>query len=352
MAEPFVEGTFFGRPFLNQYVEILHEDLNIKIDSLFNTARIKITYYIKADKDGIKIPFLFYASELKDDFEIFIDSQPLKLLDIPYSYINPDSTKFDDFSYFFKDMSFDNKRKWVLIEESPNSGFNITLDDFLYFETDIPKGEHQITASYIANKWIDSWDWVNEYSFRYALSPAKYWKAFGTLDISIDATDYKNELTTNIGEPTEGNLDKIAIWKFDTLPTEILKVIYKPQIDKRAKTLIKIRPDRIAYIVGILLLIMHLILMYQFRRFRLTKRFSWIVIVGSIVFPLLFFLTWTESYTLIDNLIGEHANRQHGYVGLVILLYPIVLPVYWVIMWLIDRWIKSVQSKNALQQKI
>lgn len=349
MSEPVDRGTILSRPFVNQYVDIVHEDLRIKIDSSFTTARFEITYQIHALKDGIKIPFLFYASDLKDDFIISIDNKQIDLLEIPDHYILPDSNKFSDFSYFFSIQSFDKNKKWVLIEDSPFGGFYVNLHDLLYFETDISKGKHTISASYTADRWRDQWEWVNEYSFRYALSPAKYWKSFGKLTITLDASDYNHKLTTNIGQPTTGDIDNIATWKLDTLPTEILKIIYKPEIDSRAEILIKIRPDRLAYMVGVLLLLIHLILIYQFRRYRLKSRFSWIVFVGSILFPLLFFLTWIESYTLIDNLIGEQATRQHGYIVLVIILYPVAMPVYWLIMWQFDRWVKRKRKKNAMQ---
>ena len=354
MSEPVDRGTIFGRPFVSEYVDIIHEDLDIKIDSLFNTAKFEITYHISASKDGISIPFLFYAADLKDDFMVFIDNEPIKLMDIPDNLTIPDSTKFKDFSYFFSTESFDNykNKKWVLLEDSPDGGFYLNLNDFLYFETNISKGEHQIKASYIAEKWRDGWDWVNEYSFRYALSPAKYWKSFGTLTISLDATDYKNKLTTNIGKPTKGQLDKIAIWELDTLPTEILKIVFKPEINSKATALIKIRPERLAYMVGIVLLIIHLFLIYFYRRMKPQKRFSWIVIAGSIIFPFIFFVSWSEFYTLIDNIIGEYASREHGYTGLQIILYPIVMPIYWAIMWLMDKWIKRKRNKNALQHTI
>jgi hypothetical protein len=346
MSEPVDRGTILSRPFVNEFVDIIHEDLRIKVDSIFNTARFEITYLIRASKDGIKIPFLFYAAGLRDDFKIYIDNKQIKLSEVPDKYNVPDSTKFSDFSYFFSWESFNNDKKLVLLEDSPSGGFYLSLNDFLYFETDISKGEHKITASYIADKWQDGWGWVNEYSFRYALSPAKYWKSFGSLTITIDATEHTNRLTTNIGEPTRGDIDKIAIWEFDTIPTEILKIIYKPEISEKAQTLIKIRPDRLAFMVGIVMLIIHLILIFAYRRTKPNKRFSWIVISGSIIFPLIFFYSWSEFYTVIDNVIGEHASREHGYAGLEIILYPIVMPIYWVIMWLIDRFIKRHRIKT------
>jgi hypothetical protein len=53
------------------------------------------------------------------------------------------------------------------------------------------------------------------------------------------------------------------------------------------------------------------------------------------------------SYELIDYSIGEEAGNYHGYTFLVIILYPLLLPIYWVIMWLADKTIKG-RINNAL----
>lgn len=176
--------------------------------------------------------------------------------------------------------------------------------------------------------------------------PAKYWKSFGTLTITLDKTDNDYELTTNIGSPIKCEINKISTWEFDTIPAEILEIIYKPKVNSKAETLIKIRPDRLTYIFGIFLIILHILMVFQYRIKRLQKRFSWIVIIGSLIFPLVFLLSRPLFYTLIDNMIGEHASRLHGYVGLELLFYPMLMPLYWVIMWQIDKYLKRKRTKT------
>ncbi|MDX2362728.1 MAG: hypothetical protein QNK23_18100 [Crocinitomicaceae bacterium] len=341
MANPVLSGTLGGRPFVNQYVDVVHEDLFIKIDDKFEFAQFNVRYHINSSRDGIQIPFLFYASAYLDSFIVKIDGVEVKVKDIPYDFEVQEGAKFKDFSYFFENSDYNES---VVLEESPKQGFYISLDDMIYFETDISEGSHIIEVSYRATKWTDTWDWINEYSFRYALSPAKYWKSFGTLTIEVNATNFNKPLTTNLGVPNSGSIDSIAIWKFDSIPVEVLQINFKPEVDQTADTMMKIGPSGLSYITGAILAVIHLLLLIWYRRRNPLKKYSIVVIVGSVLIPLIFLITWMNYYDFIDSIIGEHASRRHGYTFFVIALYPIILPIYWVIYWLID---KRVKNKNT-----
>lgn len=348
MANPLIEGTLGGRPFVSEYVDVIHEDLFIKIDKDFEYASFNVKYHINSSKNGFQIPFLFYASEYSDSFSVKVDGIEVDINDIPYDFKVSENTKFKDFSYFFESPS-DNDYSSDLSEDSPSGGFNITLHNMIYFETDIPKGKHVIEVNYRAIKWTDTWEWVNDYSFRYALSPAKYWKSFGTLNIKVDATNLGEELTSNLGPPKDGELKSIAEWEFDKLPTEILQINFTPKISKTAQTLINITPRGLAYITGGILAILHLLIVIWYRKKNQLKRFSLAVIVGSILIPLIFLISWMNYYNVIDFFIGEHAGGSHGYTFFVMLLYPVIMPIYWLIYWFIDKRVKKIY---ALQQGV
>ena len=275
-----------------------------------------------------------------------IDGKEVDINKVIYDYHFPEHSKLKDFSYFFE-KSPDSNFSPVIIEESPNTGFHVNLNDMIYFETDISKGQHLIEVSYRATKWTDRSGWVTKYSFRYALSPAKYWKSFGTLNIKIDATDFDKEITTNLGQPKKGDMNNISEWEFNKLPTEILQISYTPKISKTAQTLINIGPEKLAYISGGILAILHLILVIWYRKKYQFKRFSIVVIIGSLVIPLLFLLLWIYYYDVIDSFIGEHAGRTHGYIFFILFFYPIIMPVYWLIYWLIDKLIKKKYKRQA-----
>ena len=81
----------------------------------------------------------------------------------------------------------------------------------------------------------------------------------------------------------------------------------------------------------------HLFFVLRYRRKFINKKYSPVVIAGSLVIPFLILLSYVYSYYVIDNIIGEEAGRHHGYVFLVIIFYPLLLAFYWTILWLIDR---------------
>lgn len=344
MANPMLEGTLGTRPYLALNVDVIHEDLNITLDKDFEIARFEIAYHIKALDSGIAIPFLFYASDYLDEFEVLLDGKPVEVFDIPYSQDIQLGSKFNSFAYFFDDQHSSEPR--FDLDMSSNGSYHLSLGDMLYFESDISIGEHIISVSYNASVWIDRSDWVKTHSFRYALSPAKYWRSFGTLDVNLNARANNMELTSNLGPPTSGEIDSIARWHFDELPTEVLEIIHKPKISSTAETLINIEPRGIAIIVGIILVIIHLIWVVWYRKRHPESRYSVAVIFGSIVAPLFFLFSWLYAYDFIDYHIGENAARFHGYTFFVILLYPFILPVYWVIIWGIHRSIKVPSEKK------
>jgi hypothetical protein len=340
MASPIHEGTWTTRPFISRFVDIVNETILIKPDKTFETAQFTIEYHIHAKKSGIQIPLLFYASEFKEKFKIWIDNKAIQLNEVPEAYKKLVGTPFKDFSYFFETKEWSDSKE-VLIMESPSSGFFVSIDDLKFFEADITAGKHIIRVEYVAEKWIDRSDWVKEYSFRYALSPAQYWKSFGNLEVTLDASLFEGTLSTNLGKPKKGNLGSKSIWTFTSIPTEILNISYIPEISPTAKNLLAITPIGITLIIAFILLISHVIILRISRKRKPKTRFTWALIVGSILIPYFILLGYTYSFDLIDAAIGKEASQYHGYTFLVFILYPLLLPVYWVIVWLADKGIKK-----------
>jgi hypothetical protein len=344
MANPVTEGTLGARPFVSQYVDVIHEDLSIKIDENFEFATFNVKYHINSSSEGFQIPFLFYASQYLDSFTVTIDGTPVNVQTIPDDVILPEESTFKDFS--FLQSPSDTDKYYYLNNRVHDLGFHYSLVDLIYFETDISKGEHVIEVNYRATKWTDQWDWINEYSFRYALSPAKYWKSFGTLHVDLDASSFNQVLSSNLGDPTSGNLKTTAHWEFDKLPVDVLQITYVPEVDETTQTLMKLGPMGLALIASVFLVIIHLVLIIWHRSRNPSKRFSIPVIAGSLMIPLFFVLTWMYSYNFIDSYIGEHAGRTHGYTFLLLGLYVFITPFYWGINWLIDKDLKKKHTKN------
>jgi hypothetical protein len=342
MAEPIDRGTLGSTPFISQYVDVVHEDLIITIDKDFKYANYNVTYHINSLKDSLQIPFLFYASEYLDNFKVTIDGKEITTSKIPYQYQNPESTKLNDFSYFFDEKSND---KNVYLPENESRGFRVTLEDMIYFETDISKGNHIINVTYRATSWNDFSDWVNNYSFRYALSPANYWKSFGTLSVTINAQDYTKNINTNIGACKSGDINTIGKWEFNKLPTDILLINYTPKINKTAATLINIGSQGIALILTLLLALAQLFLLIKKRKKYPQQKYFGFMIACNILIPFFFVVTWFSFDYVIDTIIGNDAVGKHGYSFLILFLYPLVLPFYWLFFWITDKIIKTKLNK-------
>ena len=115
---------------------------------------------------------------------------------------------------------------------------------------------------------------------------------------------------------------------------------YKPEPNPYAKILLTFGPEGLAAVYGIFLFLLHLKFITCYRKSNRQKRFSWVVILGSILVPFFILLFFIYSYSIIDFVIGKDASQRHGYIALIIIFYPIILPFYWVLMWLIDKRIK------------
>lgn len=340
MAEPMDRGTLGSAPFLSQYVDIIHEDIVIKLDDQFKTANYEIIYHINSSKEGIQIPFMFYASEYLNDFKISIDGEEINLKKAPDYYDELEDTTFRDFSYFFEKDTL-NDYSNIHMSESNSRGFYVNIYDMLYFETNLTQGKHTIKVTYTATNWEDRWDYIKKYSFRYALSPAKYWKSFGSLNITLDAKNFKNEITTNLGKPEIGNENEVAMWKFDSIPNEVIVINYTPKVSKTALTLANFGAKNLALILFALLGLLHLTILIKKRKKNPTKPFLKINTLYIITIPLIFVLSWFYLNYFIDFMIGEAASEEHGYSVLVFMLYPILLPLYWIFVFLLDKAIKK-----------
>lgn len=337
MANPVIEGSLGSRPFVNEFVDVVHEDLLITIDSSFTQAKFNVKYHINASKSGMQIPFLFYASEYLEAFQIKIDGIEVSTKDIPNNLEFDEVEKFNNFSAFYESKRKNNE---AVMEESPRGGFVISLQDMIYFEADISKGEHIIEVDYTAEKWTDTWQQVNTYSFRYALSPAKYWRAFGTLHITVDASNFSGDLESNIGEPNQGDLGRTATWYFDELPTEILTISHQPKFSVFTEVIISLGANTFAFILGVLLIIVHISQIIKYRNNNLTKRYSIVVFSGNILVPFFVVVCWMGIKILITILLGDDEGGSNSYVGMGIILLPVFVIMYWIFTIVIDRSIK------------
>jgi len=330
MASPIQPGTKSSSAFTNQHVEILKETINIEIGSDFKEAKYNIRYKINALKSGYLIPIIFQAEDYKEGFKISIDGIEINQEKLP--------TKFQSLSVSFKDYEYINtKHQEVKIHWTETETLIENLKDLIFFELDLTQGEHTIDIEYVSTPWIDYSNWIKEYTFRYSLSPAKYWKKFGDLEVNINTLKFEKEITTNLNQAFEVSNKPIKSWKFDKIPQNTIVIKYVPEVSKLASIGMLIGPHMIAFFFGILLLLFHAKWIQRNRK-KSKSKYSKIVIIGALLFPFILFVIWINTYELIDILIGENASRRHGYLFLVLLLSPFVILIHLIIAWRFDAY--------------
>ncbi|MDC9721854.1 MAG: hypothetical protein PSN34_03660 [Urechidicola sp.] len=341
MASPFQEGTIGTQPFINEHVNITHENILIKIDEDFYFADYEIEYYIMAEEDGIKIPLLFYASDYYDGFIIEIDGNAIELKTVDTLWDTDDNNQFKEFLYLYDTINNEIK------DESFENHEQVNKDDLLYFETDLSKGEHKIVVKYRATRWREDEGWVKKSSFRYSLAPAKYWKSFGNLNITIDASAFEHKITSNLdNEPTDGDINNIATWVFMGLPTDVLEITYNPKVDKLTQTIIDFTPFNIALVLSMFLVVFQLFRMNRSRRLNTKRWFSKAAVLGGIAIPIFFISTTIAIGLILENSMDEASGRtNYGYLFLLFLM-PLYGFVYLIISIIVDQILRLIHKKN------
>lgn len=344
MADP---GDTFGYPksassIISNHVDIIHEDIIVTANKGFKTALFNITYFIKANKSGIQIPMIFYASEFRQDFMVFVNGKQVSLKNMPES-LQSRFTLFDDFHT--TDQQFSHE---MISRKHPGS-----YSDLKYFEIDLTKGSHTIEVRYTADVTSRKSIWMNKYGVRYELWPAKHWKSFGTLTIILKNNSGK-ALQTNLGNPGAGNLKTEALWKFNSLPQNSFTIELDSELSWFANTLISIGPEILSLPILTLIPIYHVRLIKRYRLKKPKAYFSWVAALGSFIACFLGLLAYLTIIRLIGLSIGESYNGNYpgGYGGLFIIfiLCPFINFVYLIIVWRIDRtYVKKLKLKETQQ---
>lgn len=335
MASPYIEGSKTSSALSSKQIDVLREQIFIKIDKEFKTAKYTIIYTIDNKIETNRIPLLFLALDYKDEFKVWLNNLPVKTENITDDYREDTSIKFQEFNNNFIDTDGVKQVK-VFFEKDKYDTYSLT--DLKYFEAPLKKGIHQIKVEYTAEVWEDRSDWVKKLSFRYSLSPAKHWRSFKSLSIRVEQ-EGNQVFSANIGRGKKA-ANQYTYWVFDQLPSEVLIFTHQAKVSKLASQMIMIGPDGFMWITFCLLTIFHLIALYVYRNSTKNKR-TVILIAGSLLIPFITFLIYNLSFGFIDEMIGPYASKHHGYYILIFGLYPIVMPIYWLAMFLINKYIYS-----------
>ena len=331
MASPIQRESYPMSAVSSKDMDILNENIHIRIDKYFQRAFYKVEYTIQSDREGFQIPLLFHARDFLKNFKVWLDGKEVELKEFDYKEQDT-SSKFDHFLSSREKNFRGNLIQAITIIHDENYHRQFPLSDFQYFEVDLSKGIHKISVEYIGKSWKDNSGWVREYSFRYFLAPAKEWKSFHELNLSIDASAFNQSIHSNLGPPDSGSWKGTAHWKFSKIPSDYIQITFSPKATGFAKFLIDLGPLVIAIIFILTILIIHVSLIWFSRKKELDLSARWIVIAGSIIFPLFILMSFGFAYLVIDYVIGAYADGHHagGYAFLAIYLYIFLMPLYWI----------------------
>ncbi len=322
MASPYIRMSNTSEAYSSKDIDILSEQLTIKIIDEYS-ALFTAVYNVKSDRQGQQIPLVFDArTGISEDikyFKVWVDGIHIPVSAVPSTYEDPKALQWQD--------SLDNHLRYSQ-ESIPN------LIGMKYFEAYLSAGEHTIRVEYtlIANEYLGNP--VKEYRFHYNLEPARYWRSFSDLSITIDASALKCPVSIDLGGDEEFTGAKQ--WHFAQLPQDEFSLWYTPDVGWFASFMATTTPGN-AFIIFVLLAAIHVYLILRYRTANPHKRISPVVVIGSILVPFIFCLLYMFLFSLTDWVIGEHASGQHGYTYLVFFIYPVLLIIYWLVMWLIDR---------------
>jgi hypothetical protein len=328
MASPYAEGSEIGTTFLNRHAKVLYEKLTIRPDATFEQATVEAVYNIYLDSTGIDIPLLFVARDYLGDFRVFVDGKRTEAIPLSQSSIGFLKRLPYGWEKVLDSAATDHSS--LTISWSSWNQAELGMDDLLYFETPLDSAYHNIKVRYEAKTWVDHSDWIKQTSLSYSLSPAKYWQDFGELELILDNSNFvKNLRLRSIGEPQEGSIENIAIWRFDKLPTDVLVFEHTPKVSRWANLLMGIGPLGISLICILPFVLIRFLLLSRFRK-RKPKKFNPWILIGGLVVPIIWGIIMLNSYSWIDAAIGEAAGGMQGYMialGLLILV-PILIVAY------------------------
>ncbi|MCD7900860.1 MAG: hypothetical protein LUH22_13615 [Bacteroides sp.] len=329
MGAPYIRGSRLSEVYSSRDVDILSEQLHIEILS-YDKAVYRIIYTVKSDKGGVQIPLLFdtMSSEV-DEFTVYVNQQEVPTLQQPY------------------DLP---KLEMVLWKDSLRRHFNadkqFSIEHFKYLEAPLEEGINTIQVTYQVKPTIFVKKLIREYEFDYNLEPARYWRSFGKLDIHLDTRKLNAPVQVAFHNDTV-RVDSVYSWHYDTLPDTGISILYQPKVSKQADFLIRyLPPVNIYYLSFVLLGLLHLFFSVRYRRKHPKRKFSPVLIGGAFLVPFLAITLWIASYEWIDTVIGEFASRRHGYIIFTYVLYPFIVPVYWLVIWMLTRITVRIMSRK------
>lgn len=316
MAQPWVDGSEHSTLYGAKNCQVINENIFIhliKQDDVY-IAKYKIKYIIHSNVNQT-IPLLFIGIGLSEEKLVLVNNKETLLK----KYIVNNNSE---------------------ISYSKNDNISVNKDDLIYFEANLTKGENTIIVEYNASLEYNTIGFIRTYKLKYSLYPSQFWESFGDITVKLFLDDNLKIKSSNIGEPKIE--DNTVNWVIKTIEKDTIELEITRKISRISEILLYIEPFGIAIACLILMFLYHLKILIKKHK---QKNFKNIILYsGIIIIPILHYVIYFLSFDLIDFSLGQK-NSKHGYVFLYLFTLPILILLYGIIMWIINRVLKSKYEK-------
>lgn len=317
MAKPWVDGSIHSSLFGTTNCKVIRENLNIKFEKIEDIyfTKYKIKYVINSSFNE-KLPLLFIGLELKGNKRVIVNGKQVKITN--YNLDNLSKIKYDN-----------------------ENSISINPEDLIYFEGELKEGENIIIIEYDANLEFNTIGFIREYNLKYSLYPSKFWESFGTIFVEIDLGNDLEIINSNIGKfETKNGISKLEL---TNIPVDEIQLDFRRKINLISKILLYISPFGISIFCLIIMFTIHITLIKK-KYLSNTEDYKYVLLIGNILIPILYYFFYFTSYDLIDFSLSQEKSR-HGYVFLYVFTLPILMLIYSVITYFIDKKLKSEYRK-------
>ncbi|WP_333577110.1 hypothetical protein [Sphingobacterium sp.] len=334
MANPMAPHSITGQLVPAEKVKVTNEriDIHLTTDTIdYDTdyhSHFSIVYNIKAEED-IKLPLVFLALNMNGLDRILVNGDEIDAKKMDQPDANFPFLRLKDGYY---EISYDND-EWK----------RISLDDAFYFIAKLHKGDNSIQIQYSAYMGYDRRDIRTRYKIDYLLFPSRYWSSFGPIELYLHLDGKMDVLTQDLGT-AKLQTDSIVQWRIDQVENkESFHIEVGLKTNLLAKVILWLGPELLALIGSICLLCLHI--RYIYLKYKLGK-YGYALLLGNLIIPSSFyFFIWFWS-SLANYLVnGVFDEKSRGFILLVIFTLPLIYLVYDLMLFIIDRSIRSRLNK-------
>lgn len=313
MAQPWISGSTHSTLYGAKNCRVIKENIAIDLaeDDESTFARFIIKYLIHSDVNQT-IPLLFIGIGLDKNQIVFVNNIASQILDP--KLINASAVKFSD-----------------------TDSIAANSEDLIYFNAPLHKGENIITVAYEADLGFNTYGFVKMRTLEYSLYPSRFWKSFGTINIMMHLQSKYKIVSSNIGDPEIEN--DIAKWQITSINVDNIELVITEKTNFVATILLFLQPLGIAVLFLILMFFLHLKLIRK-KYEQKNRSLKYALSLGIVIIPILFYVVYFSSFSLIDFSLGQESSK-HGYVFLYVVTYPILVLCYGILMYGIDKNLKS-----------